>query len=101
MLAASPALGQPASTNAETYVERKIRPVVCNTCAKCHVGKEVKGGLRLDGRDALLKGGKSGPAVVPGDPDKSLLIQALRYTHKTIKKMPPDKKLSDEQVADF
>jgi hypothetical protein len=55
----------------------------------------------LDGREALLKGGKSGPAVVPGDPDKSLLIQAVRYTHKTIKKMPPDKKLPDEQIADF
>ena len=100
LLATSPVLGQSATADAETFFELKIRPIFSKTCAQCHGGKEVKGGLRINGREALLKGGNSGPALVPGDPDKSLLIQALRYTHKTIK-MPRDKKLPAEQVADF
>jgi hypothetical protein len=100
LLAASPALGQSGTADAETFFELKIRPVLTKTCAQCHAGKEVKGGLRMDGREALLKGGKNGPALVPGDLDRSLLIQALRRTHKSVK-MPPDKKLPDEQVADF
>jgi hypothetical protein len=67
---------------------------------QCHGGKKVKGGLRLDSRAGLLEGGESGPAVVPGAPDKSLLIQALRYVHEDIK-MPPDKQLPGPVVAAF
>jgi len=54
----------------------------------------------VDSRAALLKGGESGTALIPGDADKSLLIQALRYAHAEIK-MPPDKQLPDKVVADF
>jgi hypothetical protein len=60
----------------------------------------VKGGLRLESRAALLKGGESGPAIVPGEVNKSLLIQALRYTHEDIK-MPPGKPLASQIIGDF
>jgi hypothetical protein len=97
---AAPAFGQLPLLEAETFFELKVRPVFSTTCGKCHGGKKVKGGLRLDSREVLIKGGDSGPAVVPGDPDKSLLLQALRQKHATLK-MPPDKKLPDEQIADI
>jgi hypothetical protein len=86
--------------DAETFFETRIRPVLAESCLKCHGGKKVSNSLRVDSREALLKGGDSGPAIVPGDPDKSLLIQAVRRTHAEIK-MPPDKKLPDATVADL
>src|SRR5947207_2567712 len=61
------------------FFEAAVRPVLAANCYDCHA-EERMGGLRLDSRDALLKGGKSGPAIVPGDPEKSLLIQAVRQT---------------------
>jgi hypothetical protein len=86
--------------DAETFFETKIRPVLSESCLRCHGGKKVSNGLRVDSREALLKGGKHGPALFPGDPDKSLLIQAIRRTHAEIK-MPPDQKLTDTVIADF
>jgi hypothetical protein len=100
VLVFSPARGQSQGTDAETFFELKIRPVLAGTCFKCHGGKKVSHGLRVNSRDALLKGGDSGPAIISGDAEKSLLIQALRYTHEEIK-MPPDKPLPDAVVADF
>src|SRR5207245_310647 len=61
---------------------------------------KIKGGLLLDSRQALLKGGDSGPAVVPGDPEKSLLIQAVRYLDEDLQ-MPPKHRLDPQQVADL
>src|SRR5262245_20484554 len=86
---ASSARGQ--STEIE-FFETKIRPVLVEHCYRCHSAqaKKVKGGLLLDTRDAIRKGGDRGPAVVPGQPDKSLVLEALR--HKGLK-MPPDAKL--------
>src|SRR5262249_34762751 len=86
--------------DAETFFETKIRPVLAGTCLKCHGDKKVSHGLRVDSRDALVKGGDSGPAIVPGDADRSLLIQAIRHTHAEIK-MPPDKRLPDSVSEDF
>src|SRR5262245_5239884 len=61
----------PASAAASAeFFETKIRPVLATNCYDCHADERM-GGLRLDSRDALLKGGRSGPAIVPGDPDKS------------------------------
>ena len=82
------------------FFERQIRPVLVERCYKCHSekAKDLKGGLRLDRRDTLLRGGDSGPALVVGDPDESLLIQALRRVEL---KMPPDEELPDRVVADF
>src|SRR3954452_8367050 len=100
--------GQPAASTPEAleFFEQKIRPVLVDTCYKCHgpeaadAGK-LKGGLRLDTREALLKGGESGkPAVVPGNAEGSLIIRALRHTDPDLQ-MPPKKKLGDRQIADF
>lgn len=84
------------------FFENKIRPVLSQNCYKCHSvnSEKVKGGLLLDSREATLRGGDTGPAVVPGDLEKSLLIKAVRYTDADLQ-MPPKKQLSDEQVADL
>ncbi len=83
----------------EVFFESRIRPVLLGTCAKCHGSTKRSNNLRLDSRAGLLKGGDSGPAIVAGDPDKSLLIQAVRYTSEP--KMPPNKKLAATVIADF
>src|ERR1051325_2952263 len=64
------------------FFERKIRPVLAAQCYECHSAelKKFKGGLVLDTKAGWLEGGDTGPAIVPGDPDKSLLIKAIRYT---------------------
>jgi len=89
-----------AAADKEAFFEARIRPVLHQQCFKCHGGEKTSHGLRMDSREALLKGGESGPAIVSGEPDKSLLIQAIRQTHPDIK-MPPKKKLPDTTVADF
>src|SRR2546421_2625004 len=66
------------------FFETKIRPIFVEHCYKCHSvqAEKLKGGLLLDTREGLLKGGDSGPAIAPGNPEKSLLIKAVRYTDK-------------------
>jgi mono/diheme cytochrome c family protein len=78
------------------FFETKIRPVLAANCYDCHTDQRM-GGLRLDSRDALLKGGRSGPAIVPGEPDKSLLITAVRRTGAL--KMPKGGVLKPEEVS--
>src|SRR5438067_12002013 len=65
------------------FFENRIRPVLVEHCYECHsaTARKVEGGLRVDSREGLLKGGDSGPALVPGDPAKSLLLRALRHEH--------------------
>src|SRR5829696_2581357 len=84
----------------EAFFEQKIRPVLVKECYSCHSAeaKRVKGGLRLDTRAGVLKGGDSGPAVVPGKPEESPLLEAVR--HEGIA-MPPDAKLPERVIADF
>ena len=83
------------------FFENKIRPILSQDCYKCHSrqAERVKGDLRLDSREGLLKGGKSGPAIVPFNPDKSLLIQAVRYTNEDLQMPPKGEKLSDAKIA--
>src|SRR5688572_15644116 len=85
------------------FFERRIRPVLVERCYECHSAQaeKLKGGLLLDTREGLLKGGDSGPAIVPGNPDKSLLIKAVRYTSEDLQMPPKNKKLPDEQIADL
>jgi hypothetical protein len=85
---------------AETFFELKIRPVLAGVCFKCHGDRKAGHGLRTDSRDALLRGGDSGPAIVPGHPELSLLNQAISYAHADIH-MPPDKRLPEPVVAEF
>lgn len=82
------------------HFESRIRPVLIETCLKCHGGDKTSAGLRVDSRDSLLTGGDSGPAIVPGDPEGSLLIRALHYGDEG-PSMPPKEKLPDAIVQDF
>jgi hypothetical protein len=84
------------------FFEAKIRPVLVTHCGKCHAStaEKLRGGLRLDGREGLRLGGDSGPAIVPGRPDESLLLRAIRYRDEDLQ-MPPKGKLPDAVVADF
>jgi uncharacterized protein DUF1553/uncharacterized protein DUF1549/cytochrome c len=82
------------------FFETKIRPVLVDHCYECHSAQseKLKGKLLLDSRDAARKGGETGPAVVPNDPDASLIVQALRYENF---EMPPKSKLPAQTIADF
>jgi hypothetical protein len=84
------------------FFEQKIRPVLVEKCYSCHSAKaqKLKGDLHLDTRDGTRKGGESGAAIVPGDPDASLLIKAIRHSDPDLK-MPPKEKLAPQVVADF
>ncbi len=103
-LGTHPLVGQaaPSLTAAQAdFFEQRIRPFLANDCYECHGAKKQKGGLRVDSRDGLLKGGDSGPAVVPGDATASLLIQSIRHAHAEFR-MPKDRpKLSDSAIASF
>jgi hypothetical protein len=92
--------GQDANARLE-FFERKIRPLLVGNCYNCHsANTNSQGGLRVDDRNGLLVGGGRGPAVVPGQPEKSLLLQAVGHTHKKLK-MPPKTRLSAADVADL
>ena len=81
--------------------ESKIRPILVEHCYECHsADKKQKGSLLLDTKEATLKGGDTGSALVPGDPSKSLLLKAVKWEDKDLQ-MPPKKKLSDAQIADL
>ena len=79
------------------FFERDIRPLFVEKCQSCHGGQKAKGNLRLTSRDLLLKGGDSGPVVVAGKPDESLLIEAVGYLGDF--KMPPAGKLPEAEIA--
>ncbi|MBI2927609.1 MAG: DUF1553 domain-containing protein [Verrucomicrobia bacterium] len=85
------------------FFESKVRPVLVEHCYECHSAQaeKVKGGLLLDTREGLLKGGDTGPALVAGEPERSLLIKAVRYTDENLQMPPKNKKLSSEQIADL
>ena len=82
------------------YFERKVRPLLAKRCFACHSkhAKTVQGGLKLDSAASLRKGGDSGPAVAPGNPDESLLISAIRYEDL---EMPPKGKLPPAEIAEL
>ncbi|MGA0029272.1 MAG: DUF1549 domain-containing protein [Opitutales bacterium] len=83
------------------FFESKIRPVLVAECYECHDAKKQKGDLRLDYRDGLLKGGEEGPAIVPGDAKKSILIQSMDYSHETLQMPKKRPKLDAQIIADF
>jgi Protein of unknown function (DUF1553)/Protein of unknown function (DUF1549)/Planctomycete cytochrome C len=90
---------RPSSGDSD-FFERKVRPLLIRKCHSCHstAARKQRGGLLLDNRPAILKGGDSGPAVVPGRPDQSRLLRAVRYTDADLQ-MPPRGKLLDTDIA--
>src|SRR5262249_11763161 len=85
----------PNAAASPEFFEARVRPVLAANCYDCHADQQYAD-LRVDSREALLKGGKSGPAIVPGDAEKSLLIRAVRQTDAL--KMPKGGKLKPEEV---
>jgi len=85
-----------AGDDPEAAFETTVRPALISSCVECHGPKKQKGGLRLDSRAAMIEGGDSGPAIVPGDPGESLLILAVSREDDGLK-MPPSKPLPPDQ----
>ncbi len=79
------------------FFEKDVRPILATRCQGCHGPSKQKGGLRLDTRASILSGGTTGPAVVPGDPRESLLVDAINYGEAY--QMPPKSKLPDDEIA--
>ncbi len=90
-------LGQEVSRQHLDDFERDVRPILIRHCFSCHGEEKQESGLRVDSRAALLDGGDRGPAVVPGNADKSLLIRAISYDTDDLA-MPPEGKLAEDQV---
>jgi hypothetical protein len=80
------------------FFENEVRPLLSKRCFDCHGEKKQKGGLRVDDVSFLKAGGDDGPAFVPGDPEKSSMIEAVRYGNKDLQ-MPPKEKLPDNEIA--
>ncbi|MBL8850297.1 MAG: PSD1 domain-containing protein [Planctomycetaceae bacterium] len=89
-----------ASLQSSEFFENRVRPVLVEKCLSCHGPAQAERGLRLDAAEHLRTGGEGGPVLVPGDPDASLLIQAVRRTRDDLQ-MPPDDPLPAEAVADL
>src|SRR6266852_2207860 len=93
----TPAVIKPSSpAEGAEFFESKIRPILADNCFTCHGSKKQKAGFRLDSRTALIKGSDNGPVVVPGQPEKSKLIQAINYGGDP--QMPPKGKLPQQAI---
>ncbi len=79
------------------FFEAKVRPLLVNRCQSCHGGEKSKGGLRLESKAEALTGGLTGPAIVPGKPGESLLVEAINYGEDL--QMPPKSKLPADEIA--
>src|SRR6266851_5729795 len=99
LLAFLPVCSLAGTSDPVEFFNTRVRPILASRCFTCHTDAKM-GGLQLDSREHALKGGNSGPAIVPGNAEQSLLIRALSHTHERIK-MPPDGKLTSEQISDL
>lgn len=102
LLAAASALADGPTAEQSEFFEKKVRPLLVEHCYSCHsaTAAKLKGGLRVDGRALLIKGGDNGPAIVSGQPEKSRLIEAIHYKNVDMQ-MPPAGKLRDAAIADL
>ncbi|MBX3747951.1 MAG: DUF1553 domain-containing protein [Verrucomicrobiae bacterium] len=100
-LACLPATAATLSPEAVEFFEKRIRPVLASDCYECHGPDRQRGGLRLDFRQGLLDGGDSGTALIPGDPEASLLLQVIRHDDPDLAMPPKRPKLPDTAIADF
>jgi hypothetical protein len=89
-----------AESDGANFFEKSVRPLLAERCFTCHSASSnpVMGGLRMDTRESLLKGGSRGAAIIPGQPEQSLLLGAVRHTEGNLK-MPPGKKLAEPEIA--
>jgi len=92
------AFGQTPADPGNDFFENKVRPILATNCYACHTAARMSG-LRVDSKEALLKGGETGPAIVPGDPEHSLLMQAVRQTGTL--KMPKGGRLKPQEIEDL
>ncbi|MFN0056032.1 MAG: DUF1553 domain-containing protein [Planctomycetales bacterium] len=99
-VAPSPSESEQPTAEQLRFFETAVRPVLVEQCGKCHGADKQWSGLRLDSQEALLRGGDLGPVIVPGKPEESRLILAVRQTDDDLK-MPPQGKLTDRQIADL
>src|SRR2546423_2041458 len=85
-----------------TFFETRVRPILADHCYKCHSTKseKLKGGLLLDSREGLFKGGETGAVIVPGHPEQSRLVDAIGYQNVDLQ-MPSKAKLSGQQIVDL
>jgi cytochrome c553 len=99
-IAPAPAQFSPADLQ---FFESRIRPVLVDRCYKCHShdADKIKGGLMLDTREGMLHGGDTGPAVAPGKPEDSLILDAIGYKDPDLQMPPKGERLTDQQVADI
>jgi hypothetical protein len=95
-----PPVESPPTAEQVRFFESSIRPLLVEHCQKCHGPAKQFNGLRVDSREALVRGGDLGAAIVPGQPEASLLIRAVRHTDDDLK-MPPESKLTERQVAEL
>ena len=98
ILAALASTAFAAEPDALKFFENEVRPLLAKRCYDCHGEKKQKGGLRMDNISYIKSGGDTGPAVVPGDTEKSPMIEAIRYKNDDFK-MPPREKLPDAEIA--
>ena len=89
-------IAQPSTRDGELY-ENEVRPILAQRCVDCHGPDKARSGLRVDSIDGLLRGGERGPALVPGHPEQSLFVRAIRYEHEL--RMPERQKLPPEEIA--
>jgi hypothetical protein len=94
---------QPISAADLQFFEARIRPILADRCYKCHsrLADKIKGGLMLDTREGMLHGGDTGPAITPGKPEDSLIIDAISYRDQDLQMPPKNDRLSGQQVADL
>ncbi|MDP9170391.1 MAG: hypothetical protein M3N54_07225, partial [Acidobacteriota bacterium] len=98
-ITSAPLAAQTANAGSPEFFENKIRPILANSCYGCHTNSAL-GGLRVDSLEAMKKGGTRGVALVPGDPENSLLIKAVKQVDPSLK-MPAGGKLKDSEIADL
>src|SRR6185436_3110722 len=96
----APAQAQTSDRAGIEFFETSIRPLLIENCHSCHGEKKQKGELRLDSHASAMRGGELGVVIVPGKPEESLLIKAVRYLDADLS-MPPKKKLSQKQIDDL
>ncbi len=98
LLFSASAVAAAAETEAVRLFEEHVRPTLIDHCIRCHGEQKQQGGLRLDSREGWIAGGDSGPAILPGKPDASILVGAVRYQNVELQ-MPPRGTLPEATIA--